>query len=44
MGIDVVDFLLLNNKATEAGKVEETASSGERARILLAIETCLPGR
>ncbi|GMH51225.1 hypothetical protein TrLO_g3585 [Triparma laevis f. longispina] len=43
VGIDVVDFLLLNNKATEAGKVEETASSGERARILLAIETCLPG-
>ncbi|GMI24201.1 hypothetical protein TrCOL_g8506 [Triparma columacea] len=46
VGVDSVDFLLKNNNEEESsmgGKVEEVASSGERARILLLIETCLPG-
>ncbi len=52
VGVDYVDFLLRNNNkaknnsnrgASAWGKVEEVASSGERARILLLIETCLPG-
>ena len=46
VGVDAVDFLLKNNNEREesvGGKVEEVASSGERARILLLIETCLPG-
>ena len=48
MNLDTADFFLKNNNADgrqkdEWGKVEEIASSGERARLLLLIETVLPG-
>jgi DNA repair protein RecN (Recombination protein N) len=49
-GLDNVDFMLLHSKSSEGGagsrregKVNEMASSGEKARILLAIECALPG-
>jgi len=48
VNLDTADFFLKNNNADgrqkdEWGKVEEIASSGERARLLLLIETVLPG-
>lgn len=46
IGLDTVDFLLIrkNEQAGDkGGKVDEVASSGEKARLLLAIECALPG-
>lgn len=45
LGVDSVDFLLLHGKSTDrrGGSVHEVASSGEKARILLAVECTLPG-
>lgn len=50
LGIDEVDFFLFheNDKSIKAsskrgGKLEQVASAGERARILLAIECASPG-
>ena len=55
LGIDSIDFLLLHGTSNEAhavktkessnkgGQVDVVASSGEKARILLAIECELPG-
>jgi DNA repair ATPase RecN len=52
LGVDAVDFILVHNgkggsasgKASgKGGKVDAVASSGEKARILLAIECELPG-
>jgi DNA repair ATPase RecN len=48
-GVDSVDFLLLHSGkdtgdgSKRGGIVSEVASSGEKARILLAIECALPG-
>jgi DNA repair protein RecN (Recombination protein N) len=36
-------FFLLENSGEEGGRVHEVASSGEKARLLLAIESSLPG-
>jgi len=46
LGVDSVDFVLVHGDSTrnrKEGKVHEIASSGEKARILLAIECGLPG-
>jgi DNA repair ATPase RecN len=49
LGLDTAEFLLLHNNNSSdqnnnrGGKVNEVASSGEKARILLAIECALPG-
>ena len=50
LGVDVVDLLLFHNKinggsneSKRGGKIEQVGSSGEKSRVLLAIETCLPG-
>jgi len=54
IGVDMVDFLLADRnegitpntkmeKKKGQGKIEQIASSGEKARLLLAIETELPG-
>ena len=51
VGVDVVDFLLLHEKNTNedsspnarGGSLDQVGSSGEKSRILLAIETALPG-
>jgi DNA repair protein RecN (Recombination protein N) len=48
LGVDDVDFLLIHSAASinsneSVGQVHEMASSGEKARILLAIECSLPG-
>ena len=55
LGVDSIDFLLLhgkvngdsnpsvNNSREKGGKLDVVASSGEKARILLAIECELPG-
>lgn len=51
LGVDIVDFLLLHEKNTNedsnsndrGGSLDQVGSSGEKSRILLAIETALPG-
>jgi len=46
LGVDSVDFVLVHGASTrnrKQGNVHEIASSGEKARILLAIECGLPG-
>lgn len=50
LGVDVVDLLLFHNKVNgganeskRGGNIEQVGSSGEKSRVLLAIETCLPG-
>lgn len=45
LGLYEVDFLLLHSSGRDqrGGKVNEMASSGEKARLLLAIECALPG-
>eukprot|EP00986_Skeletonema_menzelii_P007312 scaffold2849_cov150-Skeletonema_menzelii.AAC.9 len=50
LGVDVVDLLLFHNEANgganeskRGGNIEHVGSSGEKSRVLLAIETCLPG-
>ena len=53
LGVDVADFLLIHQKnvngdnETDAtlhgGNIEKIGSSGEKSRVLLAIETALPG-
>jgi len=50
LGVDVVDLLLFHNKVNgkaneskRGGIIEQVGSSGEKSRVLLAIETCLPG-
>jgi DNA repair protein RecN (Recombination protein N) len=49
-GLDAVEFFLLHSKdgsggndGRRGGQVNEVASSGEKARILLAVECALPG-
>ncbi|EED92241.1 predicted protein [Thalassiosira pseudonana CCMP1335] len=52
VGVDLVDFLLLHQKSNTGGQIDESqrggnieqvGSSGEKSRVLLAIETALPG-
>ena len=52
VGVDLVDFLLLHQKSNTGGQkdesqrggnIEQVGSSGEKSRVLLAIETALPG-
>lgn len=49
LGVDIADFLLLHEKTTNrdsksrGGSLDQVGSSGEKSRILLAIETALPG-
>ncbi|KAL7449585.1 hypothetical protein ACHAWC_002236 [Mediolabrus comicus] len=50
LGVDVADLLLYHSKVNggnddskRGGNIEQVGSSGEKSRILLAIETCLPG-
>ena len=52
LGVDVVDFVLLHRNVpnesdgasqAKGGNVEKVGSSGEKSRLLLAIESVLPG-
>ena len=50
LGVDVADLLLFHNEVNggtneskRGGNIEQVGSSGEKSRVLLAIETCLPG-
>jgi DNA repair ATPase RecN len=49
LGVDIADFLLLHQKSSgdsgsqSGGNIDQVGSSGEKSRVLLAIETCLPG-
>ncbi|KAL9180449.1 hypothetical protein ACHAXT_008419 [Thalassiosira profunda] len=52
VGVDTSDFLLLHQKVNgdagkdqtaKGGNIEQVGSSGEKSRVLLAIETALPG-
>jgi DNA repair protein RecN (Recombination protein N) len=53
IGVDTADFLLLHQKSvngerdklesTHGGYIDQVGSSGEKSRVLLAIETSLPG-
>jgi len=50
LGVDVADLLIFHNKVNgvsnesrRGGYIEQVGSSGEKSRVLLAIETCLPG-
>jgi DNA repair ATPase RecN len=49
LGVDIADFLLLHQKSSNnsvsetGGNIDQVGSSGEKSRVLLAIETCLPG-
>jgi len=50
LGVDVADLLIFHNKVNgvanesrRGGNIEQVGSSGEKSRVLLAIETCLPG-
>lgn len=50
LGVDAVQFLLLDQKRPDGrgrqqrgGNIDQVGSSGEKSRILLAIETTLPG-
>ena len=50
LGVDVADLLIFHNKVNggtneskRGGNIEKVGSSGEKSRVLLAIETCLPG-
>lgn len=51
VGVDITDFLLLHQKSSDkstaasqaGGYIDQVGSSGEKSRILLAIETSLPG-
>ena len=50
LGIDIADVFIFHNKVNggtneskRGGNIEQVGSSGEKSRVLLAIETCLPG-
>ena len=51
LGVDVADLLLFHNSkvnggnddSKRGGNIEQVGSSGEKCRILLSLETCLPG-
>ena len=50
LGVDVVNLLIFHNNVNDGidenkcgGNIEQVGSSGEKSRVLLAIETCLPG-
>ena len=50
VGVDIAEFLLLHKKSANGdnedirgGNIEQVGSSGEKSRVLLAIETALPG-
>jgi DNA repair ATPase RecN len=47
VGVDIVEFQLMHKKSSNGdingGSIEQVGSSGEKSRVLLAIETALPG-
>jgi DNA repair ATPase RecN len=49
LGVDIANFLLLHQKSNKdiesqsGGYIDQVGSSGEKSRVLLAIETILPG-
>lgn len=47
IGVDIVEFRLMHKKSANGdvngGAIEQVGSSGEKSRVLLAIETALPG-
>jgi DNA repair protein RecN (Recombination protein N) len=47
IGVDIVEFQLMHKKSANGdvngGAIEQVGSSGEKSRVLLAIETALPG-
>lgn len=47
VGVDIADFQLIHRKnangSKNGGSIEQVGSSGEKSRVLLAIETALPG-
>jgi DNA repair protein RecN (Recombination protein N) len=47
LGVDIAEFHLIHQKSSNGGEnggsIEQVGSSGEKSRILLAIETALPG-
>ena len=50
VGVDIAEFILLHQKSANGdnedvrgGSIEQVGSSGEKSRVLLAIETALPG-
>jgi len=47
LGVDIVEFQLMHKKSANGdvngGAIEQVGSSGEKSRVLLAIETALPG-
>ncbi|KAL3807668.1 hypothetical protein ACHAXA_000314 [Cyclostephanos tholiformis] len=47
VGVDIAEFQLIHQKSSNGrengGSIEQVGSSGEKSRILLAIETALPG-
>ncbi|KAL3777277.1 hypothetical protein ACHAW5_006346 [Stephanodiscus triporus] len=47
VGVDIAEFQLIHRKnangSKNGGSIEQVGSSGEKSRVLLAIETALPG-
>lgn len=47
VGVDIVEFQMIHKKSSNGnvngGSIEQVGSSGEKSRVLLAIETALPG-